>query len=91
MNRIERRLLAIVDELADLAREEELVEAELSYHRLIDDDAQRDAVVTGIESDRLEAGLTQADVARFERRQVQIGRRRAKLEARRLSLLAKIR
>ncbi len=90
MNRIQRRLLRISDELDELGREENLVEAELSYHRLISDDAERDAAVTALDSDRLEAGLTRADVVRFERRMLEIAGRRDKLEIRRRALLEKL-
>lgn len=90
MRRIEKRLFRIGDDLSRLDAERELVEAELSYHRLIAEDAARDAAVTGRQEDRLEAGLTAADVARFERRLGEIAARRARLEEKRRALLSRL-
>ncbi len=90
MRRIEKKLLGLIDEIEKLTREAELVEAELSYHRLIDDDAQRDAAVSQTSIDRQEAGLTRADVRRFERRRVEIHNRLEKLNRRRRQLSERI-
>lgn len=90
MGRIENKLFRIADELLALNEEDAQVAAELEYHRLIDDDAQRDAVVSGANVDRLEASATAKDVVRFRRRLAQIDARRRKLEAKRAALLAKL-
>lgn len=90
MRRVERKLFAINDELASLAEEERLARAELEYHRSIHEDAVRDAAVSGLPVDRQEAGLTAADVRRFERRLAEIARRRQKLEEKRRRLLARL-
>jgi hypothetical protein len=85
--RLEKQLFRLGDEIADVARQEELVEAELSYHRLIADDAQRDAAL-GI--DKLEAGLTANDVRRFERALGALRQRREKLESKRSRLMERL-
>lgn len=90
MGRLERKLLAVMDELDRLGREEEQVDAELSFHRLINDDVVRDAAVSELDADRREAGATSADVRRFERRLAEIAARRAKLEGIRLDLTSRI-
>ena len=90
MGRLETRLFAINDALAALSEEERLVEAELVHHRHIDDDAQRDAAVSGWQSDRMEAASTAADVARFERRMREISDKREKLERRRRRLIDRL-
>jgi acetylglutamate synthase len=90
MGRAEERIFRINDELAALDREEELVAAELEYHRHIADDAERDAVVSGLQADALEAGATRADVKRFERRLEQIRTRRERLAAKRERLIGKL-
>jgi hypothetical protein len=90
MGRTENRIFQINDELETLAEEQRLVEAELEYHRHIADDAERDAVVSGIPADRMEAGATAADVRRFERRLEDIARRRSRLVDKRAKLLEKL-
>lgn len=67
VRREEKKVFRLGDRIRALQAEAELVRQELSYHRLIDDDAKRDAAVTGSYIDRDEASLTGADVARFER------------------------
>ncbi len=89
MRRVERRLFRINDRLRKLAEEAEDISAELDYHRLIDDDAQRDAAV-GNYIDREEAGLTAADVRRFEKALEANRAKRAELEAKRERLLSKL-
>jgi hypothetical protein len=90
MGRIENKLFRIADEILALNQEEAQVAAELEYHRAINDDAQRDAVVSSANVDRLEASATAKDVERFRRRLTQIDVRRRKLEAKRAVLLAKL-
>ncbi|HSL26264.1 MAG TPA: hypothetical protein VLA54_08280 [Acidimicrobiia bacterium] len=86
-SRIERRLLRVLDELADITRERALIEAELEAHRHIHDDAQRDAAL-GVEP--LEATLTRDDVARFQRLLARLQGRAEVLEARRSWLLERL-
>jgi hypothetical protein len=90
MSRLERKLLAVIDDLDRLAAESEQVDAELSFHRLIHDDTTRDAAVSELDVDRREAGATGADVRRFERRLAEIATRRAKLEAIRRDLTQRL-
>lgn len=66
MKRIHRRLFAVNDQITHIEQELALASAELEYHRAINDDAQRDAAI-GNYIDREEAGLTRADVRRFEK------------------------
>ena len=87
MGRIEKRLFKIADQLEELAEEERLVAAELEYHRSINDDAQEDAAI-GNYIDREEAGLTAADVRRFEKTLAHLEERTAKLVAKRNRLLS---
>lgn len=90
MGRTERRLFSIADRMAELAQEEAAVREELSFHRHINDDAQRDAALSDSSFEKMEARLTAADVGRFERRLEQIDRERAKLETKRLELLDRL-
>lgn len=89
MKRIHRRLFRLNEQIADLQRESEQVAAELAYHRSINDDAQEDAAY-GNSIDREEAGLTAADVRRFESTLARLDARKAKLAAKRDRLLAKL-
>lgn len=90
MRGIEKKLLRLNGRIAELQREERLVEEELAFHRHIDDDAQRDAAVSGMPADVSEARATAADVARFERALRNLRRRRAELEERREGLLGRL-
>lgn len=90
MARTEKKLFRIADRLAELAEEERLVRAELTYHRSLHDDARRDAAVSGHYIDREEADLTAADVARFERALAEIQQRRSRLESTRRALLQRL-
>ena len=90
MGRIHKKLFSIADELLALNEEEARVAAELEYHSAINDDAQRDAIVSSAQVDRLEASATAKDVVRFRRRLGQIEARRRKLEGKRAALLAKL-
>lgn len=89
MGRLEARIMSINDQLADLAAEETLVLEELSYHRHINDDAQRDAAL-GDADDRAFAYDSRQDVARFERAVAELARRRTKLETKRQKLLGRL-
>jgi hypothetical protein len=89
VKRIHRSIFRLNDKIAVLEREARQASAELEYHRSINEDAQRDAAV-GNYIDREEAGLTSADVRRFEKAIAQSDRQREKLEAKREALLAKL-
>jgi hypothetical protein len=86
VKRVHRRLFRLNDKIAKLQAEAENVAAELEYHRSINDDAQRDAAV-GNYIDREEAGLTAADVRRFEKTLTDLETKTAKLVAKRDHLL----
>ena len=90
MKRRERRLFQLNDEIASLLEAERLAEEELIFHRHLDDDAQRDAAVSGNPLDRADAAETAADVARFEQHIINLRRDRAQLEARRERLLNRL-
>jgi hypothetical protein len=90
MGRVEKKLFAIADALLALDEEQALVAAELNAHMHIDDDTQRDAVVSGTNLDRLEASSTAADVRRFQRRLDQIAAQRQRLEHKRALLLPRV-
>ncbi len=89
VRRIHRRLFRLNEKIANLQEEAGQVAAELEYHRSINDDAQRDAAV-GNYIDREEAGLTAADVRRFEKTLAHLGEETAKLEVKRDRLLSKL-
>jgi hypothetical protein len=87
---IEAKLFRINDAIEELQREEHLVSEELRYHRHIDDDAQRDAVISDDWQDRSFARNTSADVARFEKALADLQARRQKLEQKRAKLLKRL-
>lgn len=87
LKRVHRRIFRINDKIASLEEEATQVAAELEYHRSINDDAQEDAAY-GNYIDREEAGLTAADVRRFEKTLAHLEAKRAKLIAKRDRLLA---
>ena len=87
--RWERRIMRLNDQLQALDDEESLVAEELSYHRHINDDAQRDAAI-GNADDRAFAYDSDQDVARFERALESVRQRRRKLTAKRDALLLKL-
>ncbi len=89
VNRLQRRIFRINDRIGAVDREARLVMAELDYHRLINDDAQRDASV-GNYIDREEAGLTAGDVRRFERILGRLADRRRRLANKRDHLLTRL-
>jgi hypothetical protein len=86
---LHRKLFRLNDKITELQREAEQVAAELEYHRLINEDAQRDATV-GNYIDREEAGLTAGDVRRFEQALVDLEVKTSRLAAKRDRLLAKL-
>lgn len=89
MKRLQRRMFRLNDRIATLEEEIRLTEAELGYHRHINDDAQRDATV-GNHIDREEADLTSADVRRFETTIDRLQDRKRKLIRKRDLLLVRI-
>lgn len=91
MGRREDRIFQLNDEIAALARDEQLALSELEVHRHLNDDATRDALVSGNPFDRADARETQADVARFERHIAKLRASRMKLEAKRDKLIDKLR
>ncbi len=90
MRRIERRLFGVNDKIAALETDERLAEEELTIHRHLDDDTQRDAVVSDNPIDRADARETSGDVRRFELHLAQMRRRRALLEAKRDRLIKRL-
>ena len=90
MSLLHRRLFRLNENLARLAEEERLAAAELEVHRHLDDDARRDAAVSGSPVDREDARDTAADVARFRRLLADLGEKRRRLEAKRDRLLARL-
>ncbi len=90
MGRIEEKLFRLNDEIAALRRDEELAREELVFHRHLNDDAARDAAVSGSPIDRADARETAGDVARMERHIGKLARSREKLEAQRDKLLRKL-
>lgn len=89
MQRLERKILKLNDKLAALAEEHRLVLEELSYHRHINDDAQRDAVI-GNSDDRSFAKASARDVERFERAADNLGARIEKTTVERDRLLRRL-
>ena len=90
MGRLESRIFKLNDAIAAIMREEQLVAEELSFHRHLNDDAQRDAAVSGHPFDRADARETEGDVARFESSLRVLAARREKLEQKRDRLLARM-
>jgi cell division protein FtsB len=90
MGRLERRILRLNDDIAKLRHQRELVAEELRFHEHLDDDARRDAAVSGHPLDRADARDTAADVARFRRALADLERRLDKLETTRDALLTRL-
>ncbi len=90
MPRPEEKVFRLNDEIAAIEREEALVAEELTFHRHLNDDAQRDAAVSDHPIDRADARGTAGDVARFEDSLRTLAGRKAKLVARRDKLLRKL-
>ncbi len=89
VKRIHRSIFRLNDKIAALEKESRQTSAELEYHRSINEDAQRDAAV-GNYIDREEAGLTSADVRRFEKTIAGLDAKREKLESKRDHLLGRL-
>lgn len=90
MKRIERRIFRIGDEIDKLVESERLAREELVYHEHLDDDARRDAAVSGSPLDRADARETSQDVARARRVIEKLVARRLELEERRRLLVEKL-
>jgi len=90
MRRLEKRIFRLADEIARVSEEIRLAEEELAILRHLDDDARRDAAVTGSPIDRDDARVAAQDVARFERHVMSLRERRAELEERRRSLVERL-
>lgn len=90
MNRTERRLLRINDELRRLEREEELLQGELGMHRSLHDDAARDAAVYDTPVERENAYESGKDVSTLERALASLASRRQRLHAKRRRLLERL-
>ena len=90
MGLVHRRLFRLNEMLERLAEEERLAAAELEIHHHLDDDARRDAAVSGNPIDREDARDTAADVARFQRLVAGLQEKRRRLEAKRDRLLARL-
>jgi hypothetical protein len=91
MGPLSERLFRLNERIARLAAEERQAAAELEVHRHLDDDARRDAAVSGSPLDREDARDTGTDVARFEALVAQLQRKRRRLEERRDRRLARLR
>ncbi|MPZ54516.1 MAG: hypothetical protein GEU79_17615 [Acidimicrobiia bacterium] len=89
MKMIERRIFRLQDKIERLREEATLVAAELDRHRLIDEDAQRDAAF-GNYIDAEEAQLTSADVQRFDRSLRTINDRITRLDQQRSKLIERL-
>jgi chromosome segregation ATPase len=89
LKRVHRRIFRLNEKIAKLEKEAAQVEAELEYHRSINEDAQRDAAI-GNYIDREEAGLTAADVKRFESTLADLDSKRETLVTKRDRLLANL-
>lgn len=86
VKRLHKRLFRINEQITKLDAELGQAAAELEYHRSINEDAQRDAAV-GNYIDREEAGLTSADVGRFEKTIESLNAKRDDLIAKRDRLM----
>jgi hypothetical protein len=90
MSLLHRRLFRLNERLARLAEEERRAQAELEVHRHLDDDARRDAAVSGSPIDREDARDTADDVRRFTQLVAHLREQQRRLEARRARLLARL-
>jgi len=90
MRRIEKKLFRIGDELAAIEEAIRLAREELTFHDHLNDDAQRDAAVSGSPVDRADAKETESDVARMRDHIESLEITRTRLERRRRKLLAKL-
>lgn len=89
MKRLHKRIFRLNERITRLEEELRQAAAELEYHRAIDSDAQRDAAY-GNYIDREEAGLTAADVRRFERTISNLSIKRDELVGKRDRLLTRL-
>ena len=90
MKRIERKLFRIGDEIAALEEAIRLAKEELIFHDHLNDDAQRDAAVSGSPLDRADAKETASDVQRMQDHIASLEADRDKLDKRRVRLLSKL-
>ena len=88
--RLQKRLFRITDEIVRIREDERRTSEELHIHEHLDDDARRDAAVSGAPLDRDDARQTAADVERFRRAVESLRRRRERLEAKRERLLQRL-
>jgi len=87
---LEHRILRLNDQITALTADEAQASAELGMLVHIDDDAQRDAVVSDHPIDRADANETAGDVERIRRHVEQLARKRKRLEARRDRMLGRL-
>ena len=90
MGRREERLFRINDEIAALRRDEYHAREELIVLGHLDDDAQRDAAVSGRTIDVADARETAADVARMDRHVRDIQAALERLERKRDRMMARL-
>ncbi len=84
------RIRGINAQIAALDDQIMQTEVELSMLQHIDDDAQRDAVVSENYEDRSAAKMTSSDVSRFQKQLRNMERNRTKLVAKRDALIGKL-
>lgn len=89
MKRAEKRLFRLTDEIRALDEEERLLVAELAEHERLHHDARLDAI-DGDADDRASFAEIAPDLQRFQRAVDDVRRRRAALEEKRATLLAKL-
>lgn len=90
MNRTEKRLFKLNEELARLRREEELTLGELQMHGHLHDDDLRDALVSDAPYDRATERQSGKDVARLRGALDSVRARIERAEGSRAELLAKL-
>jgi hypothetical protein len=90
VHRTERRLFKLNEELARLRREEDLTRGELEMHGHLNDDFQRDAVVSDAPGDRADARQSAKDVARLHAALGAVRARIQRAERMRGELLARL-
>jgi hypothetical protein len=84
------RIVGLNAQIAVLDDQIDQVHAERSMLQHIDDDAQRDAAVSGSYGDRADAKRTGADVIRMDTQVARMERTRSKLVVRRDKLITKL-
>lgn len=90
MGRREERLFRINDEIAALYRDERLAYEELIVLGHLDDDARRDAAVSGSPMDAADARGTAGDVERMKRHVEELRAARVGLEAKRDRMMRRL-